>query len=153
MLSRNPRFFLILLKILFNSFLGGGNSLHNVNFDLLIEQKFKLKLKVFIMNKAVSNRDICFIKAVLLLCKHGHFSQNFACIIVISPPPHTNTIKINHDFYLGWTNLESRLGDAWDFVREGFHLWQVQTKDISKSKCKLFCIRKIRKVCIYLMSK
>ena len=25
------------------------------------------------MTKAVSNREICFIKAVLLLCEHGHF--------------------------------------------------------------------------------
>ena len=26
------------------------------------------------MTKAVSDREICFIKAVLLLCEHGHFS-------------------------------------------------------------------------------
>ena len=40
------------------------------------------------MTKAVSNRDICFIKAVLLLCKHGHFSLNFASHGQ-SPTPHT----------------------------------------------------------------
>ena len=30
------------------------------------------------MTKAVSNRDICLIKEVLLMCEHGHFSLNFA---------------------------------------------------------------------------
>ena len=30
------------------------------------------------MIKTASNRDICFIKAVLLFCEHGHFSLNFA---------------------------------------------------------------------------
>ena len=27
------------------------------------------------MTKAVSNREICFIKVVLLLCEHGHFKK------------------------------------------------------------------------------
>ena len=27
------------------------------------------------MTKSVSNREICFIKAVLLLCEHGHFKK------------------------------------------------------------------------------
>ena len=31
----------------------------------------ELKLEVCFMTKAVSNRDICFVKAVLLLCYHG----------------------------------------------------------------------------------
>ena len=39
-------------------FFGGGRHL-------------KLKLSVFDMTKAVSDRDICFIKAALLLYKHG----------------------------------------------------------------------------------
>ena len=30
------------------------------------------------MTKAVSKREICLIKAVLLLCEHGYFSLNFA---------------------------------------------------------------------------
>ena len=30
------------------------------------------------MTKAVLNRDICCITAVLSFCKHGHFSLNFA---------------------------------------------------------------------------
>ena len=38
------------------------------------------------MTKAVSNRDISFIKAVLLLCEHGHFFLNFASHGVNSPP-------------------------------------------------------------------
>ena len=43
-------------------------------FDLLFSQKlifFLFRLKVFVMITAVSNMEICFIKAVLL-CKHGH---------------------------------------------------------------------------------
>ena len=31
------------------------------------------------MTKAVSNREICFIKAVLSLCKHGHFFSSKFC--------------------------------------------------------------------------
>ena len=39
------------------------------------------------MTEAISNRDICFNKAVLLLCEHGHFSLNFA---YLAP----NTIRV-----------------------------------------------------------
>ena len=40
------------------------------------------------MTKAVSNREICFIKAVLLFYEHEHFfSLNFA--------PSPNTIRVN----------------------------------------------------------
>ena len=28
------------------------------------------------MTKAVSNREFCFIKAMLLLCEHGHLKKN-----------------------------------------------------------------------------
>ena len=38
------------------------------------------------MTKAVSNRDIRFNKAVLLLCKHGHFSLSFASHGQFDPP-------------------------------------------------------------------
>ena len=31
------------------------------------------QVKIFGMTKAVSDRDICFIKAVLLLCEHRRF--------------------------------------------------------------------------------
>ena len=37
------------------------------------------------MAKAVSNRDICFIKAVSLFCEHEHFSLNIASH-GLSPP-------------------------------------------------------------------
>ena len=40
------------------------------------------------MSKAVSNREICFIKAVLLLYEHGHFALHG----VFAPPPSPNTI-------------------------------------------------------------
>ena len=33
---------------------------------------------ISVLTKAVSIRDICFIKAVLLSLKHGHSLQNFA---------------------------------------------------------------------------
>ena len=42
------------------------------------------------MTKAVSNREICFIKAVLLLCEHGHFFFSKFCVAwckLPSPPP------------------------------------------------------------------
>ena len=38
------------------------------------------------MTKAVSNREICFIKAVLLLCEHGHFFYH-------TPTPNTIRVK------------------------------------------------------------
>ena len=41
-------------------------------FDLLIGQKL-IKLKVFVMTKSDSNRDIFFINPAVLLCEHGHF--------------------------------------------------------------------------------
>ena len=39
------------------------------------------------MTKAVSNREICLTKAVLLLCEHGHLLLNFASHGVVCPPP------------------------------------------------------------------
>ena len=44
------------------------------------------------MTKAASSREICFIKAVLLLCEHGHFFFTISKIIFLNPllppPPH-----------------------------------------------------------------
>ena len=48
------------------------------------------------MTKAVSNREICFIEAVLLMCEHGHLFLNFASHGVKSPPP--NTIRVKECF-------------------------------------------------------
>ena len=39
------------------------------------------------MNKAVSNRDICFIKAALLLCEHGNIYQQNSKIVFFYHPP------------------------------------------------------------------
>ena len=40
------------------------------------------------MTKAVSNREICFIKAVLLLCEHGHYDKiNPGGQLELLPPP------------------------------------------------------------------
>ena len=47
-----------------------------------------VKLYVFVMTYTVSNRKICFIKAVLLFFEHGHFSQIFRCMAYVAPPPH-----------------------------------------------------------------
>ena len=38
------------------------------------------------MTKAVSNREICFIKAVLLLCEHGHFKKKIESGVFYHPP-------------------------------------------------------------------
>ena len=69
----------------------GQNTLY-LYFDLLICQEyFFLNLhlkKVFVMTKAVLNREISFIRAVLLLCEHGHFSLNFESHE--SPPHYTH---------------------------------------------------------------
>ena len=47
------------------------------------------------MTKAVSNRDICFVKAELLLfCKHGHFSHNFTSHGLSPSPNPLNTIRV-----------------------------------------------------------
>ena len=44
-----------------------------------------------------SIRDICFIKAVVLLCEHGHFFLHFLRMVNLNPPPPTqkNTIRVN----------------------------------------------------------
>ena len=63
-------------EILLNSIWGGGQDRPCLCFYLIVGRNlfyFELKLYVFVMTKAVSNRHICFIKAVLLLCKHGYF--------------------------------------------------------------------------------
>ena len=44
------------------------------------------------MAKAVTNRDICFIKAVLLLWKHWEFFLYFAAHGVIYAP---DTVRVN----------------------------------------------------------
>ena len=60
-------------------------------FDLLIGIflffYFELKLLVFVMTKALSNGGICLIKAVLLLCEHGHFFQQISKIVFFTPRP------------------------------------------------------------------
>ena len=52
-------------------------------------------LKVFVMTKAVSNKNICLIKAVLLSLEHMHFSLIFASHGSISPPPFQNNYITN----------------------------------------------------------
>ena len=57
---------------------GGGGYLHHVSVltSLLVKKyfwKIGIETIVIVMTKAVSNREICLIKAVLLLCEHGHF--------------------------------------------------------------------------------
>ena len=47
---------------------------------------------VFVMAKAVSNTDICFIKSVLLLCYHRNFHWILRRIAYL--PPHTIRVKI-----------------------------------------------------------
>ena len=76
-------------KILFNS-MGGGKIGHvSVLISLLANSYFffflnyKLMLDVFAISKAISNREICFTKAVLLLREHGYFSLSFASTLPI----------------------------------------------------------------------
>ena len=45
----------------------------------------------FVMTKAVSNREICFIKAVSLLCEHGYFKKKSKMVFL--PPPNTIRVK------------------------------------------------------------
>ena len=64
---------------------GGGHSGHVWALTSLLVTSdffFELKLQVCVMTKAVSNRDICFIKAVKLL-NHRHFWLNFASHVPI----------------------------------------------------------------------
>ena len=58
---------------------------------------FKLKLWVFVMTKVVSNRDICFVKAVLLLCEHKHLLLKFASHGIFCPPPLSDTIRVTQN--------------------------------------------------------
>ena len=68
--------------------MGGGAFLHHVLLDKnIFFLNFQLKLN-FVMTKAVSNREICFIKAVLSLRDNGHFfSSKIFENGVLSPPP------------------------------------------------------------------
>ena len=70
----------------------GGGDRPCLCFDLLLAKSFfLLKLSVFFMTKAVSNWDICCIKALLLLCDHWHFLR---CMAFLPPlPPHTIRVK------------------------------------------------------------
>ena len=56
------------------------------------------------MTKAVSNREGCFIKSVLLLCEHGHKIENG---VFYAPPPSSNTIKVKVSFAVAkmWQNV------------------------------------------------
>ena len=54
----------------------------------LIMGSFELKLKVFVMTKAVLNRDICFIKLVIVWREHRYFSLNNTSHGSTCPPPH-----------------------------------------------------------------
>ena len=49
------------------------------------------------MTKAGSNRGICFIKAVLLLCEHGHFFEQISKWWFL--PPH-NTIRVKWERWI-----------------------------------------------------
>ena len=46
------------------------------------------------MTQTVSNRKNCFIEAVLLLCKHKHFSVQFLQHDLSCPPPFNNTFRV-----------------------------------------------------------
>ena len=59
------------------------------------------------MTKAVSNREICFIKAVLLLCEHGYFFSKLFENGVKSPPsPILLGLSIEPDLVAGWRSGE-----------------------------------------------
>ena len=78
---------------------------------------FEFKLLVFVINKKISNKKICFIKAALLLCDNGYISLNFATHGVFCPPPlllglphvSVRTYWVGHvspqcyNYYLHWT--------------------------------------------------
>ena len=55
-----------------------------VKFSVVKRIFFLLKLKVFDMTKAVSNREICFTKSSVIMV---HFSLNFALHGLSCPPP------------------------------------------------------------------
>ena len=46
------------------------------------------------MTKAVSNREISLIKAVLLLYERGHSLKKNQMLFLLSPPPQTNRVKL-----------------------------------------------------------
>ena len=88
--------------------LGGGMEWQDRScpcLNLLVGQQFLfyfgLKLQVFVMTKGTIKqgycRVICFIKAVLLLCKHGHFLQK---ICVAQPFPNTIGLRVRICFFL-----------------------------------------------------
>ena len=67
----------------------GEGYLHHVSvlISLLVKSFFLIET-LFVMTKAVLNREICFIKAVILSCEHGHhILQNLRSHGVNSPPP------------------------------------------------------------------
>ena len=57
--------------------------------DLLIGQKCVLFIETLCIchDWAVLSRDICFIKAVYLLCEHGYFHLILRPMVQKAPPP------------------------------------------------------------------
>jgi len=48
------------------------------------------------MTKAISNwPEICFIKAVLLLCEHWHFLKKKSKMVFFTPPPQILSVRVN----------------------------------------------------------
>ena len=86
--SLNPKVFgMTLLECI------GGKVGDRSCFFLLIGQKFE--------TKALSNRGNCFIKAVLSLCKQGHF------FVLFCPPPYT--IRVNLGFCFSWIKYKKNV--------------------------------------------
>ena len=77
--------------------IGGRGRLYHISVltSILVKKyffssNFELNLQAFVITKAVSNREIYFIKAVLLLCEHRHFLRRIAYL----PPPPPNTFRV-----------------------------------------------------------
>ena len=74
---------------------GGGGAIYTLSLfwpPYLSKVFFLIETIGICHDKAVSIRDTCFIKTVLLLCEHGHFLLNFVSHGVNSP--HHNNIKV-----------------------------------------------------------
>ena len=69
---------------------------------VFFNNNFELKLQVFVMVKTVSNMDICFIKAKVIIVQTRHFNKIFRRMVNVARPPQKIYLVLTPNFHLGW---------------------------------------------------
>ena len=89
------------------------------------------------MTQAVLNRDICFIKTVVLLCEQCTFHSNLRRMAYLATPPHLpNTLMYIHSCVSdgGCERVEERhQGQECGPARQSYSDWAVIVRDTAMS--------------------